>query len=131
MKAVLKNIRISPKKANLVAGLVRGAMVTDALNQLKYTPKKGADILYKVINSAAANAEQNFKQKREKLYIKEIIVNKGPQMKRSVSISKGRMHPRSKPSAHITVFVDVMAAPKAEAKAKAEKTESKSTKTTK
>lgn len=62
MKAILRNIRISPEKANLVAGLVRGAMVTDALNQLMFTPKKGARILYKVIASAAANAEHNLKK---------------------------------------------------------------------
>lgn len=110
MKAVLKNVRISPKKANLVAGLVRGAMVDEALNQLKFTPKKGAQILYKVVHSAAANAENNFKQNRDRLYIKEILVTKGPTMKRSVSISRGRMHPRRKRSANITVVVDVMAA---------------------
>jgi len=113
MKAVLKNVRISPKKANLVAGLVRGAKVDDALGQLKFTPKKAAGILYKVIHSAAANAENNFKQKRDRLYIKEILVTKGPTMKRSVSVSRGRMHPLRKRSANITVVIDVMAAPKA------------------
>jgi large subunit ribosomal protein L22 len=112
MKAVLKNVRISPKKANLVAGLVRGAKVNDALNQLKFTPKRAAEILYKVVHSAAANAETNFKQNRDRLYIKEILVTKGPTMKRSVSISKGRMHPIRKRSANITVVIDVMAAPK-------------------
>lgn len=108
MKAVLKNVRISPKKANLVAGLVRGAMVENALTTLKFTPKKAAAILYKVIHSAAANAETNFKQDRGKLYIKEIIVNEGPTYRRSVSISRGRMHPIRKRNSHITVYVDVM-----------------------
>ena len=116
MKATLKNTRISPKKANLVAGLVRGAMVSDALDQLKFTPKKAADILYKVIASAAANAETNFKQKRDSLYIKEILVTKGPTYKRSVSISRGRMHPRLKRTSHITVLVDVQATPEPKAK---------------
>lgn len=122
MKAVLKNIRISPKKANLVAGMIRGENVNSALSRLQHTPKKAAKILYKVVASAAANAENNFKQKAEKLYIKEIVVTEGPSYKRSVSISRGRMHPRKKRTSHITVRVDVMATPKAKPapKAKAE-----------
>jgi len=107
MKAILKGARISPKKANLVAGLVRGKMVDEALDQLKFTPKKGAAILTKVIKSAAANAKTNFKQDPAKLFIKEIIVTKGPTFKRSVSISRGRAHPILKRNSHITVKVDV------------------------
>lgn len=129
MKAILRNIRISPEKANLVAGLVRGAMVTDALNQLMFTPKKGARILYKVIASAAANAEHNLKQNRDRLYVKEIVVTKGPMYKRGISVSRGRVHPILKKTAQIRVRVDVMAGSPAP-KAKAEKTPkpSKSTK---
>lgn len=123
MKAILRNSLISPKKANLVAGMVRGAMVEDALNQLKFTPKKGAQILYKVIASAAANAETNFKQNRDKLYIKEIIVTKGPAYRRSVSVSRGRMHPILKKTANITVLVDVKATPKAQPKESVKKEE--------
>lgn len=130
MKAVLRNVRISPKKANLVAGLVRGAMVTDALDQLKFTPKKAADILYKVVASAAANAETNFKQKRESLYIKEIHVGKGPSYRRGVSVSRGRVHPILKRTSNITVVVDVKATapapkPKAEKADKPAKPEAK------
>lgn len=110
MQAILRNIRISPEKANLVAGLVRGAMVTDALTQLEFTPKKGARILYKVIASAAANAEHNLKQKRDRLYIKEIVVTKGPMFKRGISVSRGRVHPILKKTAQIRVRVDVRAA---------------------
>ncbi|MBU0981432.1 50S ribosomal protein L22 [Patescibacteria group bacterium] len=122
MKAVLKNARISPKKMNLVAGLVRGKMVEDALNQLRFTPKKGAKILTKVIKSAAANAETNFKQEPKKLFIKEIVVNKAPTFKRSVPISRGRAHPILKRNSHVTVLVDVTAskAKQAEAATKAE-----------
>lgn len=107
MKAILRNIGISPKKANLVAGMVRGKMVNDALAQLKFTPKKAADIIYKVVDSAAANAENNFKQNRDKLYIKEILVTKGPMYKRSQPVSRGRAHPILVRRAHITVVVDV------------------------
>lgn len=109
MKALLKNVRISPEKANLVAGLVRGAMVDNALKQLSFTPKKGAKILYRVVASAVANAEHNLKQKRENLYIKEIVVTKGPMFKRGVSVSRGRVHPILKKTAQIRVTVDVKA----------------------
>ncbi|MEK9167078.1 MAG: 50S ribosomal protein L22 [Patescibacteria group bacterium] len=109
MKAFLKNIGISPKKANLVAGMVRGKMVETALTELKFTPKKGAGILYKVIASAAANATNNFKQNKSKLYIKEIVVNKGAMYKRSQPVSKGRSHPILVRRSNITVIVDVSA----------------------
>ncbi|QQR55514.1 50S ribosomal protein L22 [Candidatus Peregrinibacteria bacterium] len=110
MKALLSNIRISPEKANLVAGMVRGAMVNEALEQLKFTPKKGAKILYKVVASAAANAEHNLKQNRDHLYIKEIVVTKGPTYKRGVSVSRGRVHPILKRTAQIRVTVDTAVA---------------------
>ena len=69
MKSSLKNARISPKKMNLVAGLVRGKKADEALAQLKFTPKKGAHLLYKVLSSAVSNASNNFKQKKENLYV--------------------------------------------------------------
>ncbi len=106
MKAHLRRIRISPKKANLVAGLVRGKKVIDALNILKFTPKKGAKILYKVIHSATSNAENNANQKREELIIKEIIVNKGSVMKRYLPSTRGRALPLRKPTAHISVSLE-------------------------
>ena len=77
MKAKARSLRISPKKINLIADLVRNKTTEEALNILKFTPKKGADILYKAVNSAVKNAENNFKQDPDSLYIKEIIVNKG------------------------------------------------------
>lgn len=105
MKAIARHIRISPKKANLVAGLVRRKNAQEALDILKFTPKKAAKILYKVINSAIANAENNFKQKKDDLVIKEIVVTKGITMKRSLPISRGRVHPILKKTSHITVTV--------------------------
>lgn len=124
MQAILRNVRISPEKANLVAGLVRGAMVTDALTQLEFTPKKGAHILYKVIASAAANAEHNLKQDRARLYVKEIVVTKGPMYKRGISVSRGRVHPILKKTAQIRVRVDVAAAAPAKKPAKKKSTQS-------
>lgn len=105
MKAIARNIRISPKKANLVAGLVRRKNAEEALNILKFTPKKAAGILYKVLHSAVANAENNFKQKRQSLVIKEIVVTEAPTYKRSVPVSRGRVHPILKRNSHITVTV--------------------------
>lgn len=107
MKAIGKTIRISPKKVNLIAGLVRQKPVNEAMTILKFTQKKGAKILNKVIQSAVANAETNFKQSADSLYIKEIIVNRATTMKRSIPISRGRMHPILKRNAHITVTVAV------------------------
>lgn len=106
MKAILKQVRISPKKANLIAQLVRNHNAVEAINILKYTPKKGAAILKKVVESAVANAENNFKQNRETLVIKEIIVSDGPTYKRSIPISRGRVHPLLKRTSHITVKVE-------------------------
>lgn len=105
MKAIAKHVRISPKKANLVAGMVRRRNALEALDILKFTPKKGAKILYKVLHSAIANAQANFKQKKESLVIKEIVVTEGRTLKRSVPVSRGRVHPILKRTSHITVSV--------------------------
>lgn len=117
MKAILRKVRISPKKANLVAGMVRGKKVTDALEILEFMPKKGAAILYKVVHSAAANAQHNFKQSLDDLFITRLVVTKGPGSKRWLPISRGRVHPIDKQTSHITVEVGVLAAEKTPAKA--------------
>ncbi len=103
MKAILRQVRISPKKVNLVAAIVRNKKVTDAIDLLHFIPKRSAPILKKVISSAMANAENNFKQDRNTLIIKEIIVTEGTTLKRGVPISKGRVHPIKKRTTHITV----------------------------
>lgn len=108
MKAVLRKIRISPKKANLIAGMVRGKKVNESLDLLKFTPKKGAKILYKVVQSAASNAKNNFNQSLDDLVITKILVTKGPTYKRSLPISRGRTHPIRKRTSHITVEVGIM-----------------------
>jgi len=114
MKAVLRRIRISPKKANLIAGMVRGKKVDEALALLKFMPKKGAKIVYKVVNSAASNAKNNFKQNIDDLFITKLLVTKGPTYKRSIPISRGRAHPILKRTSHITVEVGVMEKAKSE-----------------
>lgn len=103
MKAHLRRIQISPKKINVVAGLVRGQAVIKALDVLMFTPKKAAKLLYKVVQSAAANAENNDDKKKETLFIKQIVVNKGPFFKRFLPSTRGRALPIHKPTAHISV----------------------------
>jgi len=110
MKAVLRKTRISPKKANLVAGMVRRKKVTEALALLKFMPKKAATTIYKVVHSAAYNAKNNYNQPLEDLYITNLLVTKGPTYKRSIPISRGRMHPILKRTSHITVEVGVLTA---------------------
>ncbi|MBL4695017.1 50S ribosomal protein L22 [Candidatus Gracilibacteria bacterium] len=125
MKAKLSQVRISPKKANLIAQLVRNMHTAEAIQILTFTQKKSAPVLKKLIESAVANAKNNFKQKPEELYIKEIIVTEGPTLKRSLPVSKGRTHPILKRTSHITVTVEsrnVVSAP-TEAKEEEAKTE--------
>lgn len=107
MKSIRRYLRISPKKVNLVADLVRGKPVEQAINFLRFTPKKSAKPLLEAIKSAAANAEQNFKQQRKDLYISKIIVNEGAILKRSMPVSRGRTHPIKKRTSHITVELSV------------------------
>jgi large subunit ribosomal protein L22 len=107
MKAHLRSIRISSKKINVVAGLVRRKPVQEALNFLKFTPKKSAKILYKVISSAASNATHNDSAKIDNLFIDEIVITKGPVMRRSIASSRGRSLPIHKPTAHISIKLSI------------------------
>jgi large subunit ribosomal protein L22 len=107
MKAISRQLRITPRKINLIARLIRNKDVNEALNILKFTPKKGAKLLFKTLNSAVCNAENNFKQERDSLYVKEVVVGKAMTLKRSVPISKGRTHPILKRSAHVIVTIGV------------------------
>jgi len=112
MKAILRSARITPKKLNLIADMIRGKNATEALNLLKFTPKKSAHMMGKLLKSAIANAENNFKQEKDTLYVKEIYVTKAPTLKRNVSVSRGRMHPILKRNAHATIFLAVKEAEK-------------------
>ena len=123
MKAHLRKIRISPKKANLIAALVRRSNAQEALQLLEFTPKKFAPILAKLIKSAMANAVHNEKQKAEDLYIKEIIVNEGATYKRRIMISRGRAHPILKRTTHVSVTLESKKS--TEVKAEPKKTEVK------
>ncbi len=107
MKAVVKTIRISPKKLNLVAELIRGKEAVQAMEILEYTPKKGAKVLHKALKSAMANATNNFKQEKENLIIQEILVTKAGTFKRWMPASRGRVNPILKRNSHLTIKIGV------------------------
>jgi len=105
VSAILKGVHISPQKARLVADLIRGKKVDNALNILNFSPKKGAEIIKKVVESAIANAENNNGADIDELRIKTIYINKGEVLKRIRAQSKGRAGRIIKPTSHITVTV--------------------------
>ena len=105
-KAVAKYIRISPQKARLIADVVRGKNVEQALNLLRFMPKKGAVLLKKVIESALANAGQDDKTDVDNLYIKKILIEGGPSLKRISPRAQGRATGIIKRSSHMTVILD-------------------------
>ncbi len=106
VKAVAKYIRISPQKARLVADVIRGMDAGQALTTLRFMPKKGAAILRKVLESAVANADQNDTVDVDTLYVKRILIDGGPMLKRFSPRAQGRANRILKRSSHITVVVD-------------------------
>ncbi len=105
-RAIARFIRISPQKARLVGDNVRGLPVEDAVNILNYTPKKAARLLKKVLNSALANAEQNYSLDLDNLYVKQVRVDAGPTLKRIQPRAMGRANRILKRTSHITVIVE-------------------------
>jgi len=105
VRAVAKYIRMSAFKVRLVADLVRGMGVQQALNVLQFTPKTAAYEVRKVVRSAVANAEENYGVSADELYITEISADEGPTVKRGRPGARGRYKPILKRSAHITVVL--------------------------
>ena len=105
-KAVLRGVRISPQKVRLVVDVVRGKPVDMALAILRNMPHKAAAEVARTIQSAAANAENNFKMTPEDLVVKTIYADEGPAMKRYSFRARGRANVIRKRSSHITVIVD-------------------------
>jgi large subunit ribosomal protein L22 len=103
MKAHIKNVRISPKKLNLVAKMIRGKNASEAMDILRFTNKKAADILYKALGSAVANAENNGGLSRDQLTLDRLVVTKGIVMKRINPVSRGRAHRILKRSSHVNI----------------------------
>lgn len=106
VKATAKGVRMSPRKVRVVAALVRGRTVADALTILEHTPRRAAMPVKKVIASAAANAEHNNNLRPDSLFITEISVTAGPRIKRYRPAAQGRALPFQRKLSHIFVTVD-------------------------
>jgi len=104
-KAVLRTARISPQKARLVADQVRGLPAGKALELLKFSDKKAAHMIYKVLWSAVSNAENNEGADADELSVARIFVDEGPVLKRFAARAKGRGTRILKRTSHITVVV--------------------------
>ena len=105
VKAVAKFVRIAPRKVRVVMNLIRGKNVSDAFAILKFTPKRGAVLLEKVLRSAVANAENNFDMDSDNLYVSTCFVDQGPTLKRIHPRSRGQAFSILKRTSHITVIV--------------------------
>ena len=123
-KAVLSELRLAPRKVSLVASLVRGRTVEDAIVILNNTPKRAAKPLRKLIESVRANAINNHNMKAEGLRIETISVTAGPRLKRYRPVPRGMAHPYQKRTSNVLVVVRGEAKPAKKAKVEA-KTETK------
>ena len=104
-KAYLKHARISPRKVKIVLDLIRGKDTKTALAILKNTPKAASAYLIKLLNSAVANAENNFSMDGDNLYVSECFVCPGPTLKRMMPRAKGRGDRILKRTSHVTMVV--------------------------
>ena len=104
-RASLRGVRLSDQKGRLVADQIRGLPVDKALNILTFSPKKGAGIIKKVLESAIANAEHNDGADIDELKVKTIYVEKGMVLKRFTARAKGRGNQIVKPTCHIFLTV--------------------------
>ena len=105
-RAIAKYVRISSRKVQVVIDLIRGKSVDDAVAILQFTPKAGAPVVLKVLNSAIANAVNNSELDRKSLYVAEVYANPGPTLKRFVARSRGSASPVLKRTSHISVVLD-------------------------
>ncbi|MCE1176812.1 50S ribosomal protein L22 [Oryzomicrobium sp.] len=104
-RAVLRGVRLSAQKGRLVADLIRGKRVDQALNVLAFCPKKGAEIMKKVLESAIANAEHNDGADIDELKVKTVYVEQAATLKRWTARAKGRGNRILKPTCHIFLTV--------------------------
>lgn len=104
-KATLKYARISSRKVKIVADLIRGKSVDEAIAIVKFTPKASSEIIEKLLKSAIANAENNHGMKHENLYVAEIYANQGPTLKRIRPAAKGSAVRIRKRTSHITIVL--------------------------
>jgi len=105
-KAILRFVRIAPRKARAVVDLIRGQQVPHALTLLKYTPRSAAKVVEKVLRSAVANAEQKEMGDIDEMRVSKAYVDGGPTYKRFRARSMGRANPIHKRTSHITIVVE-------------------------
>ncbi len=104
-KAQARYVRLAPRKARDVTNLIRSKDIDEALSILRYTPRRAAGVITKVLNSAIANAENNMEMNRGTLYVDQAYVDEGPTMKRVQPRARGRRFLIMKRPSHITVVV--------------------------
>ena len=102
-EATLKYARISSRKVKIVADLIKGKDIDEAVAILKYTPKASSEVLEKLLKSAIANAENNHNMAHEKLYVADIFANQGPTLKRIRPAAKGSAVRIRKRTSHVTI----------------------------
>lgn len=106
VKVHLRHLRISPRKVRLVVDVIRGMKVDEAMEQLKYIPKRSSAPVLKLLESAAASAGNDFKLNKGDLFISKVIVEEGPILKRSMPHAMGRAFPILKRTSNITLVLD-------------------------
>ena len=104
-KAYLKYLRISPRKVQIVADLIRGKDVGTAMAILMQTPKAASEPMMKLLKSAVANAENNHNMDVEKLYVSQVFATPGPTLKRIMPRAQGRAYRINKRTSHVTLAV--------------------------
>lgn len=116
IKASLNHLRMSPKKIRLVADLIRGMDVKEADTQLKFSTKRAAKPILKLLGSATANAQHSFNVEKDNLFISKIEVNEGPTLKRWRARAMGRAAPIMKRTSHINLVLETKKKVKAKKK---------------
>jgi large subunit ribosomal protein L22 len=123
IEAKLRYARISPRKFRMVADLVRGLSVEEAESVLKFTVKRPARPMLKLLNSVTANAKNNFNIEKENLYIAEVKVDGGPMMKRFMPQARGVVHQIQKKTSHVYIRLEKIREEEEEKKKKTVKKE--------
>ncbi len=104
-KAMVRQVRISPAKVRQVLALIRGKKADEAMTILRFSPQKAARIIFKVLQSAIANAEHNYGMDIDKLRVQAAYADQGPSMKRFRPAARGSAHPYVHRTSHVTVTV--------------------------
>ena len=104
-RAELRQVRISPRKVGVVLDLIRNKPVGEAAAILKHTPKAASEYVYKLVRSAAANAENNFSMDPDKLVVTQVFATPGPILKRMMPRAQGRAYRINKRTSHVTLAV--------------------------